>query len=116
MKFVILLLIAIFMFLIFLGFGATVLFKWIVHTYRRTHSKCRRKKKNVWIEDEPVLGHRFLDDNLRFQYLGSLERFIIKKHSDEDPFGETVGYVYAAFRAARELKFVDSPGVLTYYY
>ena len=116
MQFLIGLLIAIFMFLVFWGFGATVLFRWIVHTYRRTHSKYRRKKKNVWLEDDPCLGHLFLDDNLRFLYLGSIERFIIKKRSDKEPLGEKVGYVYASFKTARERKFLNAPGVLTYYY
>ena len=115
MKFIILILVAIIMFMIILGIGIAVLFRRIIHTYRRTHPKCRRKRKNVWIEDEPLSG-LLLDDNFRFQYLGSIERFVIKKHSDLIPSGEFVGYVYASFGAAREPKFVNSPGVLTYYY
>ena len=76
----------------------------------------QKTKKNVWLEYQWASGHICLDESLRFDYLGSLERFVIKKHSDKDPFGEAVGYVYASFKAAYEMKYVDSPGILTYYF
>lgn len=116
MNFVIFLLIGSLITLFLFGFGIAILFRWVVHTYRRTHPKCRKRKKNVWLEYQWASGHMCLDESLRFDYLGSLERFVVKKHSDKDPLGEEVGYVYASFRAAYEMKYVDSPGVLTYYY